>query len=161
MFAELLSGVGRLGKVLFGQFAQTGFPIDGHEYIYHQRDQRLIGADVRCGFLATNVLFAGGEREHEATFAILIGGLADQPSRQLADKLFASRDHPTVRAAEPRGHAERLRFHGDNIGLPRGLNDSEGHSFRDRNDQHSAMLVGDIRDRRDIFNRAQEVGRLD
>ena len=41
-----------------------------------QRAERLIGADVRSGFLAPNVLFAGRESEHEAATSLGVDGLS-------------------------------------------------------------------------------------
>ena len=45
--------------------------------------------------------------------------------RHLADELFAGGDHTAIRAAESEWDAERLRFHSDDVGLPRWFNDSQ------------------------------------
>ena len=86
--------------------------VDGHEDGRHQRDQRLVGADVRGGLLAADVLLARGEREHEAALAVAVDGLADEASGHLAHELFFRRDHAAVGAAVAERHAEGLRFHG-------------------------------------------------
>ena len=61
MLAELRGGVSGLGQILFGQFLQPDFAVDGHEDVDHQRHQRLIGADIRSRLLAPNMLLAGGQ----------------------------------------------------------------------------------------------------
>ena len=58
-------------------------------------------------------------------------------------------------------HAERLRLHGDNVGLDRRPHDAERNRLGNRHDQQRALRVRDRRNRRNVFNDAEEVGALD
>src|SRR5207237_1902978 len=115
VLTDLLIGVHGLGELMPGKFLQTDFAMDGHENVGHQRNERLISADVRCSLFTPNVLFTGGECENKTAFAAAIRGLADQASGHLANIGFARGNHAAVRTAECERHAERLRFHGDNV----------------------------------------------
>ncbi len=157
---ELARRISRLRQILLGQFLQPDFAVDRHEDVDHQRDQRLIGADIRSRLLAADVLLARRQRQHESAPALLVDGLADQPPGHLPHIFFARGDHAAVGTAESQRHAERLRLHGDHVGLARRLDDSQRNRFGDRNHQHRAMLVRDLGNRRDIFNRAEEIRRL-
>src|SRR6202008_668928 len=72
-----------------------------------------------------------------------------------------SGDHATIRATTAERHAERLRFHGDDVGLPWRLPNAKGNSLGDRNNQQRAVLVSDFGDAVDVFESAKEVRRLD
>src|SRR5215472_19097609 len=85
VLAELTGGVSGLREILLSQFLQSHFAVDSHKNVDHQRDQRLICADIRGGLLAPDVLLARGEREHESAFALLVDGLTHEASRHLAD----------------------------------------------------------------------------
>src|SRR5215468_4629680 len=89
MFAKLISGIRRFGEVLFGEFFEPHLAVDGHEDVDHQRNQSLVGADVRGRSFTADVLLAGSEREYEAALAVTIGRLPRKSSRHLAHKLFA------------------------------------------------------------------------
>ncbi len=64
-----------------------------------EREQRLVGGHVRGGLLATDVLLAGLEREHEPALALEVGRLADDPPGHAPDELLARRHEAVVRAA--------------------------------------------------------------
>ena len=63
------------------------------------RQERLVGRDVRGRLLAPDVLLARLQRQHEAAPAVVIVGLADDPPRQLADVLRARGQEAIVGAA--------------------------------------------------------------
>src|ERR1700758_3503210 len=132
MLCELARRVRGLREILLRQFPQAYLSIDRHEDVDHERDQRLIGAYVRRSLLAPNVLLARGERENKSALALLVDGLADQASWHLADIFFPSGYHATVRATKAKRHAERLRFHGDDVGLPWGLHNAKRNGLGDR-----------------------------
>src|SRR4051794_23435577 len=125
MLPELLGCIVRLGQVVLGQFFQSHLAVDGHEYVHHQRDQRLVRADIRRRLFTSDMLFAGGQGENESTLAIAICGLTYKASGHLPDKLFPSRDYATIRSTETKRHAKGLRFHGDNVRLPWRFDDSQ------------------------------------
>ena len=58
VLAELVHRIGSFGEVLFRQVAQPDLTVNRHKYICHERNQRLIRANVRGRFLTANVLFA-------------------------------------------------------------------------------------------------------
>ena len=150
-----------MARLCVRQLLQPFAAVDRHEDAAHQRDQRLVGADVRGRLLAADVLLAGGEREHESALAVAVAGFADQAAGHLANELVARGDHAAVRAAVSQRHAERLRFHADDVGFGRRLHDAERNRFGDGDDQQRAFLVHDVGDRGDVFDGAEEVGRLD
>src|SRR5207302_230204 len=47
MFAELIGRIGGLGKILLCQLLEPHLAIDRHEDVDHERDQGLVGANVR------------------------------------------------------------------------------------------------------------------
>ena len=59
---QLSGGVMGLGQVLLGQLPQSMLPQQAEINGDRKRAQRLVGADVRGGLLAPDVLFARGER---------------------------------------------------------------------------------------------------
>ena len=126
----------------------------------HQRDERLVGADVRGRLFAADVLLARGQRQNKAAIPCPVDRLPGEPARHLAHELFLGRDDAAERAAIAERHAERLRLHGDDVGLDRRPHDAERNRFGNRNNQQRALGVRDLRDGRNIFNDAEEVGAL-
>ena len=159
--AERLAGVGGLGEILLGQFANADAAIDIHEDVDHERDERLVGADVGGRLLAADVLLAGGEGEHEAALAVAVGGLSDETAGNLADELFAGGDDSGIGAAVAERNAEGLGFQGDDIGLRGRAHDAERERFGDGDDQQRALGVNQIGDGGNVFDGSEEVGRLD
>src|SRR6478672_1603324 len=111
MLAELRGSVIRLRQILFCQFLEADFAVDGHEDVDHQRDQGLVGADIRSRFFPADVLFACGQRQNKSAFAVAVRGLTGEASGHLANELFASGYHTAVRTAESERNSKRLRFH--------------------------------------------------
>src|SRR5215472_8376167 len=109
---------------------------------------------------ATDMLLAGGQSQNESALAPAIYGLARQPPRHLPNILLTSGNDSAVRTSESKRHAERLRLHGHDVGLPRGLHNPQGHCLGNGNDQQDIMFVGDFGDSGHILNGAEEVGRL-
>ena len=107
------------------------------------------------------MLFARGERQHIPALAIHVLGFAHDAARHLAQELLLASDYAAVRPAVAHRHAERLRFHRNDVRLLRRLHDSQRHGFRDRHDQQRAPGVRHLRNRRDILDGAKEVRRLD
>src|SRR5208283_1442052 len=67
---EFSGRIRRLRQVLLGQFFQSDLTVDRHEDVDHERNQGLVGANVRGRFLAADVLLASCEREHESSTAL-------------------------------------------------------------------------------------------
>src|SRR5215831_8400835 len=122
--------------------------------------ERLIGADVRSGFLAANVLLAGGEREDETALSCGVNGLAGQAAGHLADEFVTRCDYPCERAAIARRKTETLRFHCDNIGFGGRLNGAQGNTLCDRDNKQGTGRMSDASDFRTILEHAKKVGRL-
>ena len=128
----------RLREILQGHLAQTFLAEQAEVNRGHERVQGFVRADVRCGLLAADVLFAGGERQHETTAAGSVGGLASEPARHLADKLFACRDDAHERSAVARRDTEGLTFEGHDVGFGGRANDAERNSFGDGRDEQGS-----------------------
>ena len=78
----------RLGQILLGHLAQAFLAQQAKMNGGGQRAQRLVGADVRGGLLAADVLFARRQRQAEAAPALGVGGLPGEPAGHLADDIF-------------------------------------------------------------------------
>src|SRR5581483_2757043 len=73
-----------------------------------ERQQRLVRRDVRRRLLATDVLLARLQRQHETALARRVDGLADDAARQPPDELGARGEEAVVRPAVAHGVAGRL-----------------------------------------------------
>ena len=160
MFAELVGAVCGLCQVLPGQFPQADLAVHGHKNVHHQRDQSLVGANIRSRLLAPDVLLARGQRQHKTTFAILVHGLTGQAAWHLPDKFFFGGEHAAVGTAESERHSERLGFHRHNVGGAGRLNDAERGCLGDGHNQQGSAFVRDLGNGLDIFDRPKEIRRL-
>src|SRR5258708_33834065 len=95
VLGKLQGGVGRLRKILFGQLLQPNFAVNVHEDVDHQRDQCLVGANVRGRLFAANVLLAVGQSEYKTALATPVGGWSDEAAGNLAAEFFARANHST------------------------------------------------------------------
>ena len=86
-----------------------------------QRDQALVGADVRGRLLAPDVLLAGLQREHEAAAALLVHGLADDAARACArtSSLRAGEEAAAPGRRSDGGAPRRLRLADHDVGAER------------------------------------------
>src|SRR5919206_571814 len=73
-----------------------------------QREQRLVGGDVRGRLLAPDVLLAGLEGEDIAAVPRGVSGLADDAPRHAADVVRPRGEEAVVRPAEREGVPRRL-----------------------------------------------------
>ena len=80
------------------------------EFLLCHRAQRLVGADVRRGLFAADVLFARLQSQHKGALAAIVRGLADDAARQFAHQRLGRRHEAEVRPAEGERHAQRLPF---------------------------------------------------
>ena len=94
-------------------------------------------------------------------FPCPVHGLARETAGHLAQVLLLGRDDAAERAAIAERDAERLRFHGDDVGLDGRADNAERDGLGDRHDQQRAFCVRDLGDRRNVFNDAEEVRALD
>ena len=106
------------------------------------------------------MLLAGCKGKNKATFAAAIDGLAHKSPRHLSHKLLAGCDHAAVRPTESHRNTEGLRFHGNNVGSSRWLDDAERNGFGDRNHEHRSLAVRNFGQRFNVFQTAEEVRRL-
>ena len=59
----------------------------------------LVGADIRGGFLAADMLLAGGQGQHVGALAAVIHRLAHQPAGHLAHEFLLGGEDAQVRPA--------------------------------------------------------------
>ena len=142
------------------QLTHALFAVHGQEDGCHQSHQGLVGANVGRRFLPADVLLAGGKSEHKAAPAFRIQGFAHQAARHLPQILFLGGDHAAVGTAEAQGHAKGLRFEGNDIGLDRRPHHPERDCLGNRHNQQRAFPVHNFSDRRDVFDHAEKVWRL-
>ena len=96
---ELLRRVIGLGEIVQGELAHAFFAVDDQKDRGHERDQRLVGADIRGSLLPPDVLLAGGEGEHKTPAPVLVDGLAHQSAGHLPRQIAARGEQPHRRAA--------------------------------------------------------------
>ena len=123
-----------------------------------QRAQAGIGADVGRRLLATDVLLARGQREHEAALAVGIDGLADETPRHLAHILVAGREQADIRTAEAEPVADRLALADHDVGahLARWHQQPQRHDFRHDHDQQRTGGVAGFRQPGEVADMAEE-----
>ncbi|MNE79781.1 hypothetical protein D3C80_1763000 [compost metagenome] len=73
-----------LADIQPANLAHTFFAHHGQVYGSAQRQQRLVGANVRGRFFAADMLLAGLQGQYEAAFAVTVNRLADDPARHAA-----------------------------------------------------------------------------
>ena len=127
-----------------------------------ERVERLVGADVRGGALAADVLLARLQREHEAAPAFDVDGLAHDAPRHAPHQLLARAHEAQVRAPEVEVVAHRLTLADGDVGAV--LARRREHAERERiddGDEEGAGVVGDLRGGRHVLEAAEEVGLLE
>ena len=159
--AKRLRRVVGLGQVVLGKLAHAFLAVDGEKDCRHERNEGLVGADVRRRLFAADVLLARGQRQYESAIPCPVDSLAREPARHLPHELLLGCDHTAEWSAIAKRHAERLRLHGNDIGLNGRAHDGQRDGFRYRNDQKRAFRMRDGRDGRNVLNDAEEVRALD
>ena len=109
-----------LGKTEPGQFLYAGFAQPGEVNRRPQGDERLVGANVGCGFLPSYVLLSGLERKTETGASVRIYGATDYPAGELTDEFLPRRHETQVRPAEIQAVTQTLAFPNHKIGNPPG-----------------------------------------
>ena len=160
IFSSSRLGESCLGEILQRLLAQAFFADQAEMNGGGESVERFVGADVGGGLLAANVLFARGERQHEAAIACGVRGLSGEAAGHLAHEFFACGDHADVRAAVTGRNAEGLAFHGDNVGFRGRANDAERNGFGDGGDEQSARACAVSASAGNIFQHAEKVRRL-
>src|SRR5262249_57134568 len=121
------------------------------------RAKRLVGADIRRGFLATNVLLACGKSEHKTAPALRVGCLPSKPSWHLAYESFARSNYASERPAIAWRQAEALALHGHDVRFRGRPNQAERDALGHRHDEHCARSVRGFCERCMGFDHAEEV----
>src|SRR5580700_2721763 len=106
------------------------------------------------------MLFSRRKCKHEATLTVSVSSLPDETARHLTHILLAGSDHATIGSAKTERYTKRLRFHGNNVGLPGRFDNAKRNCLADRNYQHCAVFVRDVSDSTDILNSSKKVWRL-
>src|SRR5260370_28629685 len=110
-----------------------------------QRAERLVGANVRSGPFAADVLLARSEREHESALAIGIRSLAREPPGHLPHVLVPRSNHTGERPAVAPRPPETLAFHRDDVRSCGWLDETARNAFRHDTDKHSTQSMSGLR----------------
>jgi hypothetical protein len=84
---------------MLGQFANPFLAVHRQEDRRHQRDQRLVGTDIRGCLLAPNMLLTRRQRQHKSAIAVVIDRLPHEPPRHLPQVRFLRRYYSAERPA--------------------------------------------------------------
>ncbi len=106
-----------------------------------QRAKRLIGADIRGGLFAPDVLLARGQRQDESAPALRVRRLSRKTPGHLPHEFLARRDHADERAAVTRRQAKALAFHRHDVRFGRWPHEAERNTLRDRHHEERARRV--------------------
>ena len=161
--AEPVGGIGRFLDVLPGHLPQPLLAQGLQEDRRPQGAEGLVGADVRGGPLAADVLLAGGQRQDEAAPAVLVDRLAGDPAGHLAQEFLLAGHEAEVGPAEAQREAERLGLAGDDVGpeLARALRaEPSGQGLGDDGHRQGLDAVGGVGEGLDVLDDAEEVRRL-
>src|SRR3546814_11980836 len=82
----------------FGNTLDALGPMPDGIHARHDRQQHLRGTDVRCGFLAANMLLARLQRQTPGGCALAVFGHADQTDQQGALEHLIARQHARLAA---------------------------------------------------------------
>src|SRR5215212_7131351 len=150
-------GGGELGYLAYPLRSEEGC-VDGSG----EGCERLVGADVRVGLRAPDVLLATTQSKDVGELAVLVHRLPGDAPGELPHELLVGRHVPCVRATEEEGHPEWLGLPHRDIGpeVARALQDGEGyrvaHCYGER-----LYRVRCIRRRLDVLDYPEVVGALD
>src|SRR5260221_296098 len=100
----------RFRQVLFGEFTQAFLAVDGHEDSCHQRDERLMGADVGRSFLATYMLLSSCQRQAKRAIAARVLSFTHKATWDLPHELFLGGNDSRERPAIAGGNGKRLQL---------------------------------------------------
>ena len=122
----------------------------------------MIGADVGGGPFPTDMLFPGGQSQHEAPFAIHICGLTHQTSRHVAHIWHPGGKHPQGRSSERAGNSQTLAFSaGDIRSLAAGIfHQPVSQRFAESDNKKRFFRPGLIPNDFQIFDTTKKIGRL-
>src|SRR5262245_15608790 len=101
--------------IAFGKFTQPLFSHRAKEYRCRERTQSLIGADIRGGLFAANMLLARRECQHETPTPFVIDGFTYESPRHTAQKTFATGKKPDSRPAVAHRDTEALTFRNGDV----------------------------------------------
>ena len=97
--------------------------------------KRLIGADVRSGPLAADVLLACRKCQHESPAALGVGRLAGETPGHLPHEFLVGCNHADKRPSVARRKTEALAFERDDIRLGRRPHEAERNALGHGHDQ--------------------------
>src|SRR5579864_6001085 len=120
------------------RFAQAFLAEQGEMNRRCKRAKCLIGANVRGGLLAANVLFARGECEDKTTAPFRISRLPSKAAGHLANIFVTRGDDANERTAITRREAKALAFHSHDVGLRRRLHKAKRNTFSNDANEQSA-----------------------
>ena len=101
---------------------------------------------LRRRLVAADVLFARGERQHEAALAISVDRFAAEAAWHLAQEFRLAGEETDIGAAEAERHADRLAFADRNVGahFAGRLHEAERDDFGEHGDEQRALGVGSV-----------------
>uniref|UniRef100_A0A0N4ZVR4 PE-PGRS family protein n=1 Tax=Parastrongyloides trichosuri TaxID=131310 RepID=A0A0N4ZVR4_PARTI len=146
-----------------GHLAQASLAQQAHVDGEGQAAEARVGADVRRGLVAADVLLARGQGQDEAATAVGVHGFTAVAAGRLAQQLLAGGEQADVGTAKVQGVADRLAFGCDNVSahFAGRLQQAHRYGFRDDDDQQGAGSMSGLGDLGDIGGGAEHVGGLD
>src|ERR1700691_1683157 len=160
-FFKLRLSEARFREILKRLFAQPFFAKQAKVNRSRQRIQGFICANVRSSFFAADMLFASCQRENETSASLCVRRLAGEAAGHLAHVFIPRGDHADIRSSVAGRNAERLAFHGHNIGFRGRTKYAERNSFGNTGDKQRASGMRHPCQRRKLFDHAEKVWRLD
>ena len=142
-----------------GQITQAVGTEQGHVHGTHQRDEGFVGADVGRCTVATDVLFASGEREAVRLFSVNVNAAANDAPRHQPEVGFGARKDAVERPATGDRTAKGLSFtdHDVSAVVSGCLNDPERNGLH-TNDERRVITDDGLHRRQSFVEHTQRVG---
>ena len=157
MFAELIGRVSGLGQVLLCQFAHALLAVYGHEDVAISATSAWLVQIFEVAFSRRMCCSRVDSVSTKPRLPFLSTVSPAKPARHLADELLLCGEYAAVGTAEAERHAERLRFHGHDVGVRGGR---RSRATRLRRSTQSAARRACARSRQwlDVFDRPKKFG---
>ncbi len=144
---------GKLGEAFFAEQAEIDKGGKGTE--------ALVGANVRDGLFASDVLLASLESQNETGSSLEIDGSTDNSARYFAHELPACGNESQIRATKSQGQAEALPLADYNVGAHLSGSFDQAHRNRiasdDKQGPRGVSVFGNIAE---VVQTAKEIGVL-
>ena len=127
-----------------------------------QRAKAGIGADIRGRLVATNMLFARRERQHEPAITVGVNGLAAQAPRHLAHQFLGTGEQADIGPTEIESVPDGLALAHGNVctHLTRRCDEAQRDRFGENRDEQRAFFMRGVGRFRKVRHRAENVRAL-